>query len=128
MANRHLIGGLESLPYPTLCLVPLRIRQPLELDIGSIADAVQHDIHLISSSSHLLAGLWEINSWTGITIDCFINFLSIPSPSDENEYNGATLQADADGDAEVAPRTNPVNGVNKWNIGNRVRYAYLVQS
>lgn len=91
LANRG-TGSEEELPYPTLCLVPLRV----ELQVGPAAAAdshsqlfdvaarVQKDLHRISAAENISVGLWEIKEWTGgVVVDSFVNFLSLPGDNDE---------------------------------------------
>lgn len=74
-------GDDELAAYPTLCLVPLLIRSPAQRKTADIAAQVQADIHTMSANSSLTmaaplsASLWEIQQWTGITVDSFVNFL-----------------------------------------------------
>lgn len=81
VANRHLVDGVDDLPYPTLCMVPLRVRRPRRGSSDLVAAAVEahRDVRLISSDARLLVGLWEIGAWTGVAVDCFVNFLSLPA-------------------------------------------------
>ncbi|GKT59886.1 non-ribosomal peptide synthetase [Colletotrichum tofieldiae] len=84
-ANRSLAANLES-TYPTLNLVPLKVSLQHDLDILQVARRVQEDLHLISS--HSTVGLWEVKDWTGVEIDCFINFLHLDDESTENLKQG----------------------------------------
>ncbi|CAK7270423.1 NRPS [Sporothrix epigloea] len=74
-------GDDELAAYPMLCLVPLLIRSPAQREIADIAAQVQADIHTMSANGSLTmaaplsASLWEIQQWTGITVDSFVNFL-----------------------------------------------------
>ncbi|KAF9880550.1 peptide synthetase [Colletotrichum karsti] len=73
-ANRSLAEDLEP-TFPTLNLVPLKVQVENNSSIISVAKQVQQDLHLISS--HSTVGLWEVRDWTGIDIDCFVNFLHL---------------------------------------------------
>ncbi|OLN95216.1 Hydroxamate-type ferrichrome siderophore peptide synthetase [Colletotrichum chlorophyti] len=73
-ANRSLADNLED-TFPTLNLVPIKVSLDLATDMIQIAKKVQDDLHLISS--HSTVGLWEIRDWTGVEIDCFVNFLNL---------------------------------------------------
>lgn len=75
LANR---GAQEQLPYPTLCLVPLRVRVPEGHRLVEVAAKVQQDIHKISNAENVSIGLWEVKEWTGVVVDSFVNFLSLP--------------------------------------------------
>lgn len=84
LANRsHPIEDLPNLASPTLNLVPLRVSHVLCTSILESANKVQRDLHFIGSVENSGVGLWEIFDWTGLTVDCFVNFLSLPSGEDE---------------------------------------------
>ncbi|KAL0943050.1 peptide synthetase [Colletotrichum truncatum] len=83
-ANRSLADELEP-TFPTLNLVPLKVQLDEDSSIISVAKQVQEDLHLISS--HSTVGLWEIKDWTGVEIDCFVNFLHL------GDENNETLKA-----------------------------------
>ncbi|CAN8098537.1 unnamed protein product [Discula destructiva] len=76
LANRG--ANNEELLYPTLALVPLRVCMPRESSVVEVAARIQHDLHMISDPKHVGVGLWEILEWTGVVIDSFVNFLSLP--------------------------------------------------
>ncbi|KAM0343511.1 hypothetical protein ACHAPU_008542 [Fusarium lateritium] len=82
LANRA--AADEGLPrtYPTLNLIPLRVRSPANRTLLVIAKDVQRDIHQITSEGRSNVSLWEIARWTGIHITSFVNFLSLPNDSD----------------------------------------------
>ncbi|KAK3380922.1 non-ribosomal peptide synthetase, siderophore synthesis [Podospora didyma] len=84
VANRADNYELSELPYPTLCLVPLRVRLGRSLSLVDIAVNIQEDLHAISSPTNAGVGLWEIKNWTGVTVDSFVNFLSLPLQSEES--------------------------------------------
>ncbi|KUI69306.1 Hydroxamate-type ferrichrome siderophore peptide synthetase [Cytospora mali] len=75
LANR---GGQEQLPYPTLCLVPLRVQVPEDSQLVEVAAKIQQDIHSISHAENVSVGLWEVKEWTGVVVESFVNFLSLP--------------------------------------------------
>ncbi|KAI6301324.1 NRPS [Pyricularia oryzae] len=66
----------DQLPYhPTLSLVPLRVRRASGRSLFGAAAEVQRDLHKISDAGNAAVGLWEIQDWTGLQVDCFVNFL-----------------------------------------------------
>ncbi|KAF1837015.1 hypothetical protein BDW02DRAFT_186271 [Decorospora gaudefroyi] len=79
LANRSLpIEGLASSPIPTVNLLPLRIASPLKHTIVDAATQIQSDLSTIGDTVNASASLYEIESWTGVRIDTFVNFLSLP--------------------------------------------------
>lgn len=92
LANRAINGSTQELPYPTLCLVPLRVR----VEIGGGGDSqlleaaarVQSDLHEISAAENISVGLWEIKKWTGVVVDSFVNFLSLPTHDEDEDDDG----------------------------------------
>lgn len=128
IANR---GSEQDLEFPTLCLVPLRVRAPRDLDVAEVASAVQRDLFEVSRPENVNAGLWEIKDWTGVVIDSFVNFLSLPEdePSQGKDGGGVELEplrfdevTSGVGDESTAsdPRQVP------WLERNAVRDAYPV--
>lgn len=68
----------SSLHFPTLCLVPLRVDVPRDFRLLEVAASIKRDLHLISDPTYVGVGLWEIKEWTGVVVDSFVNFLSLP--------------------------------------------------
>ena len=95
LANRsHQLPGLSTLAAPTVNLVPLRIRDALRVPVLEIAKTIQNDLHLIGNVENSRVGLWEIYDWTGVQIDCFVNFLTLPDlqgTQEEDETEGLRL-------------------------------------
>lgn len=77
----------EDLPltFPSLNLVPLRVRLAPSDSILDVAEAIQQDIHLIAADGRADVGLWEIAAWTGVKVTSFFNFLSLPDSSVEEQ-------------------------------------------
>ena len=83
LANRSLpLDGLSTCAIPTVNLVPLRIRNTLQTPLQDMVQAVQRDLHAIGSAENSRVGLWEVFEWTGVKMDCFINFLTLPGERD----------------------------------------------
>jgi len=79
LANRGLpVEGILDLTAPTLNLVPLRVLAPLKTPTVDIARRIQADLQDISSIQNCGVGLWEIENWTGLKFNCFVNFLKLP--------------------------------------------------
>ncbi|PNP55866.1 hypothetical protein THARTR1_04086 [Trichoderma harzianum] len=70
----------EALPptFPTLNLVPLKVRLAPTDSILDIASTIQNDIHLVTVEGRADVGLWEVAAWTGVKVTSFVNFLSLP--------------------------------------------------
>ncbi|KAK0662353.1 Hydroxamate-type ferrichrome siderophore peptide synthetase [Lasiodiplodia hormozganensis] len=85
LANRsHAIDGLAEVAAPTVNLVPLRVRGPLgRRSVFEIAREVQEDLRSIGSVENAGAGLWQIERWTGVKVDSFVNFLKLPESGEE---------------------------------------------
>ncbi|KAM6480747.1 non-ribosomal peptide synthetase, siderophore synthesis [Trichoderma sp. SZMC 28011] len=82
----------EALPltFPTLNLVPLRVRLGPTDSILEIADTIQNDIHLIAAEGRADVGLWEVAAWTGVKVTSFVNFLSLPDAISEAPNGNST--------------------------------------
>jgi amino acid adenylation domain-containing protein len=85
LANRAHLEDLSSLAAPTLNLVPLRVRTPTRTSLVELAKQVQKDLQAIGSATNSSVGLWEIEAWTGVKIDTFVNFVKIPDSSDDRD-------------------------------------------
>jgi hypothetical protein len=66
-------------------LLPLRVRTPLAHSTIEVAKQIQHDLQRISELANANASLHEIKQWTGVTVDSFVNFLTLPS-TDEHQH------------------------------------------
>ncbi|KAL2018433.1 hypothetical protein VTK56DRAFT_852 [Thermocarpiscus australiensis] len=82
LANRAEISDPGAITYPFLRLVPLRAVLEEGASLFDVASEIQRDIHVISSPVNAEVGLWEIQDWTGTTVDTFVNFLGMPSTDD----------------------------------------------
>ncbi|KAK2029025.1 amino acid adenylation domain-containing protein [Colletotrichum zoysiae] len=127
-ANRSLAENLEG-TYPTLSLVPLRVSQQHNSDILHVAKKIQEDLHLISS--HSTVGLWEVKDWTGVEIDCFVNFLHLDDESIETLQQGTVAfepipeEHDAEGLGKRFGRNDcSTNFSVRWLKDNVVRDAF----
>jgi amino acid adenylation domain-containing protein len=135
LANRTATDhdDISHLPYPTLSLVPLRVRHPRTLDLVSLAKGIQADLHEISSPANASVGLWEVLDWTGVRVDSFVNFLSL-LPSTEEVDGGTddiviTNVSDGGGGAVTgSERTGTILslGTKRWMASDAVRDAYPV--
>eukprot|EP01099_Mayorella_cantabrigiensis_P005826 TRINITY_DN4728_c0_g1_i1.p1 TRINITY_DN4728_c0_g1~~TRINITY_DN4728_c0_g1_i1.p1 ORF type:complete len:232 (-),score=17.54 TRINITY_DN4728_c0_g1_i1:161-856(-) len=78
LANRSLdIDRLTELVAPTFNIVPLRVRVR-ERSISEIAMAIQQDLAEITKVENCGVSMYEIYSWTGVRVDTYLNFLSLP--------------------------------------------------
>lgn len=84
LANRAaFVETLQSVPCPTLSIVPLRVHVgSLDESVIDIARRVQDDLGQISTWENASVGLWEVEAWTGVKMDSFVNFLSLPADFD----------------------------------------------
>jgi aryl carrier-like protein len=109
LANRSSLEGLASLPYPTFNLSPLRITRPSSHQpIIKTARQIQQDIQEISKPANARVGLWEIEAWTGVRVDCIVNFLSLPDDDDDD--------ADDDADDNKSSRHDATERLNLQEI------------
>lgn len=133
LANRSNFLGLDTLPCPTLALLPLRVRRPLERSILELAKDVKKDIDTISEAENISVGLWEIEKWTGVVLDMFVNFLpEVHADEKSGDASNVRLElvpesnenADA---AQDSPSTTGLAGPEMPQIAsNTVRGCHLV--
>ncbi|KAI1183415.1 putative non-ribosomal peptide synthetase [Nemania serpens] len=92
LANRSGYPAIEEVPFPTLNILPLRVRNPLRQSITETAAEIQKDITEISKFENATASLWEIQRWTGVSVDTFVNILSQPEYSPPSTANSVSLE------------------------------------
>ncbi|TRX92377.1 hypothetical protein FHL15_006763 [Xylaria flabelliformis] len=92
LASRFGYPDMEEAPFPTLSIVPLRVKDPLSRSIIVVARDIQKDIAEISKFENSSASLWEIQKWTGVCIDTFVNILSLPTDPLPSEINSVKLE------------------------------------
>lgn len=97
LANRSLSSRTElhQAVVPTVNLIPLRVSKPIGTDIFDMAAQIQFDIQEISAPANASVSLWEVREWTNVKVDCFVNFLKLP-----------TLEETCDDEVEFEPVTN----------------------
>lgn len=89
LSNRHLpISDLALMAAPTLNLVPLRIRSPRTTTLVQLARQVQADLTEIGSAGNGTVGLWQVEKWTGVQVDCFFNYLKMPGGDEAADTDG----------------------------------------
>lgn len=132
LANRSLpLENLPRLAAPTLNLVPIRVRAPLSTPILEIAATIQQDLQEISSAQNSMVGLWEIQDWTGVVVDCFVNFLSLPDSDkskDDDEipqWKEVSLETTPDG-TQKTPSSSSSSSPFKDFDSNPVAETYRV--
>jgi aryl carrier-like protein len=132
LANRsHAIEGLSNVAAPTVNLVPLRVKAPLSTSLLENAAQVQRDLQEIGSLENSAVALWEIEAWTGVKIDSFVNFLKLPESEAESAKSGLEIREVRGGEEgwsmTVEPRVKDfvVPGELKDDV---VWEAYLVSS
>lgn len=123
----------QDLLFPTLCLVPLRVRAARALDIVEVASAIQTDIFEVSRPENVNAGLWEIKEWTGVVVESFVNFLSLPEDesSKTKDKGGVELEPFSFDEARssVVDESTAFDPAQvSWLENNAVRDAFLVSS
>jgi amino acid adenylation domain-containing protein len=98
LANRSHLEDLSRLAAPTLNLVPLRICSPTRTSLAELAKQIQKDLQAISTPENSSVGLWEIETWTGVTVDTFVNFVKVPDNDDDNtEKQAIVMDEEAEG-------------------------------
>jgi amino acid adenylation domain-containing protein len=84
LSNRSHLEDLSSLAAPTLNLVPLRVRCPTRTSLAELAKQIQKDLQAIGTPENSSVGLWEIEAWTGVTVDTFVNFVKVPDNDNDD--------------------------------------------
>jgi hypothetical protein len=89
LSNRAHLDNLSVLRSPTLNLMPILVRSPAGTDLLDSAKQVHEDLQAISTAERSAVALWEIRKWTGVGVDCFVNFLKLPETSEGTVVDGA---------------------------------------
>jgi amino acid adenylation domain-containing protein len=93
LANRSLpITGIENAPIPTVNLLPLRVHTPLEQGTIEVAQQIQQDLQKIGEHANAAVSLYEIKEWTRVTVDTFVNFLTLPNTVEEESQEENTQE------------------------------------
>ncbi|KAI1263226.1 amino acid adenylation domain-containing protein [Xylariaceae sp. FL1019] len=92
ISNRSSFPALTDVPFPTLNILPLRVRSPLDRPIQTLAAEIQKDILEIGSTTNSTVSLWELYQWTGLQIDTFVNFLPSTGDTAPNGEKTVTLE------------------------------------
>jgi hypothetical protein len=89
LANRSLpFTGIEKAAIPMVNLLPLRVHMPAKQNTVVVARQIQQDLQKIGELTNASASLWEISEWTGVKIDTFVNFLTLPNAGKAEEREG----------------------------------------
>ncbi|KAK2594207.1 hypothetical protein QQS21_008096 [Conoideocrella luteorostrata] len=127
LANRTMANENLHATYPTLNLVPLRVIFSDGDDLTAVAITIHKDLQLIQTDGNAHVSLWEIYNWTGIRVDMFVNFLSLPDGGgdDGNSLKDFDLTRRADEDT-LTDRSTSMGLLNQsWLQDNVVRDAYV---
>ncbi|XP_014554506.1 hypothetical protein COCVIDRAFT_104780 [Bipolaris victoriae FI3] len=104
LANRSLscTPDLPTAAIPTLNLVPLHISSPQSRSVVQSAKEIQAHLRDLNDTGIATTSLVEIEEWTGVKIDVFVNFLveldtpppppSSSSSSTQGDHRGVKIQ------------------------------------
>lgn len=133
LANRALsIDNLPTSPIPTVNLLPLRVRTPLTTRLVDAAIRIQNDLRALSEPVVATSSLAEIAEWTGIRVDTFVNFLSLPESHDDEsdqDAEGVRIEQQVGWQRAVSRVTeleSGVGGMLEEMMVKHVNEAYLV--
>ncbi|GAB7350568.1 hypothetical protein MBLNU459_g1145t2 [Dothideomycetes sp. NU459] len=94
LANRSHLDDLSSLAAPTLNLVPVRIKSPNHVETTANAKQIQADLQAVGSAQNSSVGLWEIEQWTGVKVDNFVNFIKLPDTDGDEGHKAEGMIVD----------------------------------
>ena len=78
LANRgYFIPGLETLPAPTVNVVPIRALKTQD-HLMTLAHRLLADLQTVSSEQYSSVSLSDVKQWTGVEVDCVLNFSKVP--------------------------------------------------
>ena len=85
LANRSLdVEGITDLAAPTFNIAPIRV-QVEEVSLLASVLQVQRDLAEIGRVEYCGVSMRDLFSWTGIQVDTFVNFLSLPGHEQEGQ-------------------------------------------
>lgn len=142
LSNRLHISDLETLAAPTVNLVPLLVRSPWQNGVGKLAKQIHEDLQKIGGMENSAVGMWEVEQWTGVRVDTFVNFLKLPESSQEDweEQGGVRLKpvdcerlerrsrvVDPDniGAFEVAKELEGMRGMDAYKVSHKLQEKFL---
>ncbi|KAK5957388.1 NRPS [Knufia fluminis] len=100
LANRSLdVDGITNLVAPTFNVVPLKVNitGSRAKDILDSARTVQQDLEEMGRPQNCGISLRDIHAWTGVKLDCYVNFLRLPGEADdETGAHGGTRSTNAE--------------------------------
>ncbi|EXJ56784.1 hypothetical protein A1O7_07128 [Cladophialophora yegresii CBS 114405] len=114
LANRSLdIDGVTDLIAPTFNIIPLKVQLDGKSLLAS-ALQVQQDIAEITKMENCGVSMRDIYAWTGVKVDTFVNFLSLPSDQEADSARARPskqvkithAKVDADQKAKLENATN----------------------
>jgi amino acid adenylation domain-containing protein len=116
LANRSLpIADIETAAIPTVNLLPLRVCTSLQKNLTEVAQKVQQDLQRIGELAHASTSLFEINEWTSIKVDSFVNLLTLP--------DAGTMDGEVAGGEDVR-----IISQNQWERGVDAVIEHSVES
>ncbi|KAF4550872.1 AMP-binding enzyme-like protein 8 [Elsinoe fawcettii] len=98
LANRT--DEMERLAAPTVNLLPLRVHSPSTNSTEDVARQIQEDLKKISEEGINQTSLWEIERWTGVKVDAFVNFVKLPEEDEKEKKQGEVRIINVDEDEE----------------------------
>ncbi|KAH7070182.1 hypothetical protein FB567DRAFT_215680 [Paraphoma chrysanthemicola] len=140
LANRSHDTTVRNAAIPTVNLLPLRVHRPSRhaQDILASARVIQRDLQEISAPGNAWSSLYEISEWSGVKVDTFVNFLTLPDSDAEemqtNEEHVRIVPAQASGwlepRCEVVERSarftsDDEDMLEKYLMNERVNKTYL---
>ncbi|OQO07881.1 hypothetical protein B0A48_06673, partial [Cryoendolithus antarcticus] len=108
MANRSHLDNLSSLRAPTLNLVPLAVRDVRSKSLLDSAKQIRRDLQDIGTTVNSAVALWEVERWTGVTVDCFVNFLKLPD-AEESISGDADIRIEGTNDGRFEQRAEMIS-------------------
>ncbi|PSN67429.1 hypothetical protein BS50DRAFT_525198 [Corynespora cassiicola Philippines] len=79
LANRSLsIPDIAEAPIPTVNLIPLRVQAPRGGCILDLASQIHYDLQDVGSMQNAQVSLKEVQEWTGVCVDTWVNWLKLP--------------------------------------------------
>ncbi|KAK5087886.1 hypothetical protein LTR05_002101 [Lithohypha guttulata] len=95
-ANRSLdIERITELVQPTFNILPVRVDVSKGSPLLVSAHKLQGDMMEISLAEHCGVNMRDLHAWTGVEVDCYVNFIKLP---ENTNHEGETHEAGKDED------------------------------
>ena len=124
--NRSHLSSLPTHPYPTVNIVPLRVRLPLSTSLVELAIQVQKDLVIIAELKERMQGsLMEIWKETGVTVGVVVNWLGEATGHQKERNEWVKQDRSKENVGEDEDETIPSEAKEEDEVAKELREVYV---